>query len=200
MTNRQNFNGFVLAGGKSSRMGADKFGLEINGETFLTRAVNVLKPVCETVKIVLNQHQSIETSLPIVRDIFPERGAPGGIHAALRNCDTKFAVILAVDLPFVSTAAIENLAEFALDSNKYSAFVPCQTGGKIQPLCAVYLAKNCLPVLEKLLGENRRASVRDFLALVAPKYIDQYRLSDDENLLYNVNSPADFALVHSSTD
>ena len=193
---KSDFTGFVLAGGKSSRMGADKLALEFNGETFLTHAVNVLKAVCKTVKIVLNQTQSIETGLPTVRDIYTERGAPGGIHAALKNCETKFALILAIDLPFVTTEAIENLAHFALASNKYIAFVPRQTDDRPQPLCAVYRAKYCLPTLEKILSENDTASVRDFLDLISPKYIEASRLSEDENLLFNVNFPADYQKIN----
>jgi molybdopterin-guanine dinucleotide biosynthesis protein A len=190
------FTGFVLAGGRSSRMGADKFALEFDGETFLERAVKVLKPVCESVKIVLNKTQTIEISLPVVRDIYEMRGALGGIHAALKNCETKFAVVLAVDLPLVTTAAIENLCRLALASNKYPAFVPRQTDGRPQPLCAVYRAKYCLPSLEKLLDETGSASVRDFLDLIAPKYVEVNKLSADENLLYNVNFPADYQNIN----
>jgi len=192
---KSNFTGFVLAGGKSSRMGADKYALEIDGETFLERAVNVLQPVCETVRIVLNNDQNIETDQPVIRDIYKGRGALGGIHAALKDCETKFAVILAVDLPFVTTEAIENLTNIALASNKYIAFVPRQTDSRPQPLCAVYRAKYCLPTLEKLLGENDTASVQDFLDQILPKYIDANRLNNDERLLFNVNSPDDFQQV-----
>lgn len=195
-----NFTGFVLAGGKSSRMGSEKHALPIGGESFLTHAVNILNPVCESVKIVLNQTQAIETDLPVVRDIYAERGALGAIHAALKNCATKFAVILAVDLPLVSTEAIENLTGFALASNKYVAFVPRQTDGRAQPLCAVYRARFCIPALEQLLSENDTASVRDFLALVAPKYIDSNRLSADPELLFNVNYPEDFRELRIPTD
>ena len=193
-----NFTGFVLAGGRSSRMGAEKHALEFNGETFLERAVNTLKPICKTVKIVLNQHQIIETAQPIVRDIYPQRGALGAIHAALKNCEMKLAIILAVDLPFVTTEAIEKLANIALDSNKYIACVPRQTDSRAQPLCAVYRARFCLPPLEKLLDENDSASVRDFLDLIFPKYIDAGRLSENVNLLFNVNLPADFQQLRKS--
>lgn len=193
-----NFTGFVLAGGKSSRMGTDKSALQIGGETFLERAVNTLKPVCESVKIVLNQTKTFETDMPFVRDAYAERGALGAIHAALKNCPTKFAVVLAVDLPLVTIAAIENLARFALASNKYIAFVPRSIDGRAQPLCAVYRARFCIPPIEKVLNENDSASVRDFLAQVAPKYIEANRLSADENLLFNVNYPADFDLIRSS--
>ncbi len=193
--NQNNLTGFVLAGGKSSRMGADKFALQIDCETFLTRAANALSPVCESVKIVLNQHQNIETNLEIVRDIYTSRGALAGIHTALKNCDTKLAMILAVDLPFVTTKAIENLINLALSSNKYLACVPRQADGRAQPLCAVYRARFCLPTIEKLLNQNDSASVRDFLNLIFPKYIEVNRLSADENLLFNVNSPNDFQQI-----
>ena len=185
------FTGFVLAGGKSSRMGTDKYALETGGETLLDRAVGVLRPVCGSVKIVLNQTQVIETGIETVRDVYPERGAAGGLHAALKNCATKFAVVLAVDLPRVSTAALENLTRFALASNKYIAFVPREADGRRQPLCAVYRARYCLPALEKILSENDSPAVRDFLDQIAPKYIEASRLSTDERFLLNVNYPED---------
>lgn len=189
---KSEFTGFILAGGKSSRMGIEKQTLEIGGKTFLARAADALEPVCQTVKIVLNRSQAMESELPVVRDIYEQRGALGGIHAALQNCDTKFAVILAVDLPRVTTGAIESLVRLALASNKFTAVVPRQTDGRPQPLCAVYRVKYCLPPLEKILGENDSASVRDFLDAISPKYIDASRLSTDEDLLFNVNYPEDF--------
>lgn len=189
------FTGFVLIGGKSSRMGEDKFSLQFNGKTFLENAVDALKEVCENrVKLVLNQTQTIETELPFVRDIYENRGALGAIHAALKNCETKFAVVLAVDLPFVTNEIIEKLAEITLSSNKFLANVPRQTDGRIQPLCAVYRAKYCLPTLERLMNENENASPRDFLELINTRYINQNLLSNDSetDIFHNVNHPADF--------
>ena len=189
------FTGFVLAGGKSSRMGKDKFALLFNGETFLERAVETLTKVCENrVKIVLNQNQTIETLQPIVRDVYEDRGALGGIHAALKNCETKFAVILAIDLPFVTSETIEKLIDFAHSSNKFLAFVPRQIDARAQPLCGIYRASYCLPILEKLLEETASASVRDFLELIYPRFIEQYKLSNDSetDIFFNVNAPQDF--------
>lgn len=189
------FTGFVLAGGKSSRMGKDKLGLRFNGKTFLERAVETLTKVCENrVKIVLNQKQFIETSQPIFRDVYENRGALGGIHAALKNCETKFAVILAVDLPFVTSETIEKLITFSLSSNKYLAFVPRQIDSRAQPLCGIYRASYCLPTLEKLLEETDSASVKDFLELIYPRFIEQNKLSNqsETDIFFNVNAPKDF--------
>ena len=80
------FEGFVLAGGKSSRMGKDKARLKIGNETFTERAAKILSPVCKgRVKIVLNQYQKAEDfpAFDCVRDHFSEHGAPGGLHLSL---------------------------------------------------------------------------------------------------------------------
>ena len=197
------FEGFVLAGGKSSRMKTDKAFLKIGGETFLERTIKTLRVVCENrIKVVINltQNNFVEQFpadvLPVF-DFYENRGALGGIHAALKNCQTKYAIILAVDLPFVMTEAIEKLAEITLSSNKFVAVVPRQTDGRLQPLCAVYHARYCLPILKSLMNENDSASVRDFLELIAPRYVNQNKLTADEtqDIFFNVNEPADFRQI-----
>lgn len=194
-----NFTGYILAGGKSSRMGSDKAFLPLNGETFLTRSINLLSNFGET-KLVVNRLQTkfinrIPAQTAFIFDQFDGRGALGGIHAALKDCETEFAIILAVDLPFVTVEAIENLTNIALESKNLNAVVPIQNNGKAQPLCAVYRAKTCLISLENLLNENNRASVMDFLAMISPRLINADTLSENENLLFNVNFPSDFETI-----
>ena len=198
-----NFSGFVLAGGKSSRMKADKAFLKIGGENFLTRAVKTLQSVCENrVTVVLNQTQGnfieqIPADVPHIFDVYENRGALGGIHAALTNCATKYATILAVDLPFVTPEAIEKLADITLSSNKFIAVVPRQNDERLQPLCAVYHARYCLPALENLLETSDSASVNDFLELIAPRFVNQNKLTADDSadIFFNVNHPLDYQRI-----
>jgi molybdopterin-guanine dinucleotide biosynthesis protein A len=201
--NLNDLSGFVLAGGKSSRMKTDKAFLKFDGETFLEKAFKTLVPLCKNTKIVINkdQKQKFEEAFPaldFVFDIYTMRGALGGIHAALRNCEAKFALILAVDLPLVTTETLQKLTRI---SDDFSAIVPRQTDRRLQPLCAVYRVKDCLPKLEKLLETNDSASVRDFLKLVSPKIVEADSLSDSADVFFNVNDSRDFAsLIRSSTD
>ena len=182
-------------------MKTDKAFLEIDGKTFLSRAAETLSTICENqIKIVLNQTQThfverLPAAVSHIYDAYKNRGAPGGIHAALKDCETKYAIILAVDLPLVTGEAIARLKQIALESNEFSAVVPVQTDGRLQPLCAVYRAKDCLPVLENFLSETTSASVRDFLKLVPIYCIEQKDLLNDKNLLLNVNNPNDFVEV-----
>lgn len=198
---KKDFTGFVLAGGKSSRMKTDKAFLNFGGKTFLENAVEILKPNCENVRIVLNKSQTdfiekLPAETSCIFDINENRGAPGGMHAAFTRCTTEFAVILAVDLPFVSIRAIGKLCEIARHSQHFSAFAAGRKNGELQPLCAVYRVEKCLPKLEKILSENDSASVKNFLETVNVKIITSENLSDDQNFLANVNSPQDFLKIN----
>lgn len=195
-----NFTGYVLAGGKSSRMGTDKAFLRFDGETFLTRAVKTLSIVCgNRVKIVVNKAQTnfverLPDRVPHIFDVYENRGALGGIHAALNDCKSERAIILAVDLPHVTSKAVENLGRIAFKSTDFAAIVPLQTDGRPQPLCAVYRTENCLPKLVNLLNESVAASVRDFLELILTRFVGQNELTVEagEDLFFNVNRPSDF--------
>ena len=202
-----NFTGYVLAGGKSSRMKTDKAFLRIGDETFLSRAVRTIETAgANPVKIVLNQAQTnfierLPRRAAYVFDRYENRGALGGIHAALTDCQTDWAVILAVDLPLVTSDAIGNLARIGFNSNALAAVVPVQTDGRPQPLCAAYRAKDCLPKLENLLRETASASVKDFLELIAVRFLEPNELAADKgaDLFFNVNKPGEYELIIRST-
>jgi Molybdopterin-guanine dinucleotide biosynthesis protein A len=190
------FTGFVLAGGKSSRMGKDKAFLKIGGETFLERAAKKIAPFGET-KIVINPNQaekfkSLFPSFEFIFDVHTERGALGGIHAGLRECRTQLAVFLAVDLPLITNEILEKLTSEAVESKEFSAVVPIQKDGRPQPLCAVYRTSECLPAAEQLLTKKTSASMRDFLELIKVKFV---KLNDGADIFFNVNSPPDFAAI-----
>lgn len=193
----ENFTGYILAGGKSSRMGKDKALLKIKNKTFLENAVDALRPHCSAVKIVLNRSQNhfikkIPADVLYIFDIFENRGAPGGIHAALKDCETEFAVILAVDLPFVSSKTIEKLSEIAVEFDEFSAFVPLQNDGRLQPLCAVYRVKDCLSEIENFLEIEKSLSVKDYLKKIPIKIVEQESFSDKKDVFLNVNNSQDF--------
>ncbi|HTM41277.1 MAG TPA: molybdenum cofactor guanylyltransferase [Terriglobales bacterium] len=126
---------FVLAGGKSSRMGADKAMLEVAGQTLLQRTLELARAVAEDVRIV-GVREKFGEFAPVVEDKYPDRGPLGGIHAALASTGSDFNLILAVDLPFLEKRFLQQLVTEALASGAVVT-VP-RAGGGLQPLCAVY--------------------------------------------------------------
>jgi molybdenum cofactor guanylyltransferase len=126
---------FILAGGKSTRMGTDKAFVTLDGRTMLERALDVARSITADVRIV-GDAAKFAAFAPVVEDVFPGCGPLGGIHAALRTSQTELNLMLAVDLPFVSAALLQYLIGRARHSA--SAAVTVVRMGGWQPLCAVY--------------------------------------------------------------
>src|SRR4030088_145635 len=127
---------FILAGGKSTRMGTDKAFVTLNGRSLLERMLHVGRSVTADVRIIGNA-QKFSQFAPTVEDVFGDCGPLGGIHAALRASPSELNLILAVDLPLVSTALLQYLITRAQSASGASATVPHAAGGW-QALCAVY--------------------------------------------------------------
>lgn len=127
---------FILAGGKSTRMGADKAFVTLDGRTLLERSLEVARSVATDVRIV-GDAAKFAAFAPVVEDVFPGCGPLGGIHAALRASRTELNLMLAVDVPFVSQALLQYLIGRARDFTTATVTV-AKAGGRWQPLCAVY--------------------------------------------------------------
>src|SRR3974377_2140775 len=103
---------FVLAGGKSSRMGRDKAFLVFRGQTLLERALQSLRAVTSKVYVV-GAREKFCSFGPVVEDVYPDRGPLAGIHAALSTSDTELNLVLAVDMPLIEPALLVFLVEAA---------------------------------------------------------------------------------------
>jgi len=127
---------FILAGGKSMRMGADKAFIMLDGRPLLARALELAHSVSSDVRIVGDAAKFAPFG-PVVADVFRNCGPLGGIHAALRASRADLNLILAVDIPFVSPPLLQYLIRRANTAAAARATVP-QTSGRWQPLCAIY--------------------------------------------------------------
>ncbi len=127
---------FILAGGKSTRMGADKAFVLLDGRTLLARALELARSVTPDVRIV-GDPAKFAAYGQVVQDVFPGCGPLGGIHAALRTSSAELNLILAVDVPFLSLALLQYLLERARHCAS-AAVTVARSGENWQPLCAVY--------------------------------------------------------------
>ena len=127
---------FILAGGMSTRMGADKAFVMLDGRTLLARLLDLAHSVTSDVRIV-GDAGKFASFAPVVEDVFRGCGPLGGIHAALRASPTDLNLILAVDVPLVPPALLQYLIDRARKSASATVTV-AQSGGRYQPLCAIY--------------------------------------------------------------
>jgi molybdenum cofactor guanylyltransferase len=182
---------FILAGGKSSRMGQDKAFLELEGETLLARAMEFAATVASDVRLV-GDPQKLLPFGRVVEDVFPGRGPLGGIHAALTSSTADLNLVLAVDLPFVETRFLAYLLSAASQSGAVVT-VP-QAAGGWQPLCAVY-RREFEAIAERAL-RKRKNKIDALFAQVETRVIgveELARMGFSTEMFRNLNTPEDIA-------
>ncbi|HEY2496460.1 MAG TPA: molybdenum cofactor guanylyltransferase [Candidatus Angelobacter sp.] len=183
--------GFVLAGGKSTRMGQDKAALTLNGRTLLEHALAALREVCHNVAI-LGRHELYGALGPVIEDVFSGCGPLGGIHAALANSKAHFNLVIAVDTPFLVPEFLSYLAERAI---AHGAIVTTpEIDDYTQPLCTVY-SRDFLPIAEQALRQGNYKIVplfpNDRTLIIKEADLRQFAFAAD--MFENLNTPEDLA-------
>lgn len=126
----QRFEGVVLAGGASTRMGTDKADIEVDGVSMLTRAVRALVACgCERVTIVGGPPRTVDGA-DWRPDTHPGEGPLRAIVASLEGAVEPFVLVVACDHPNLRHDALRLLVE-AADPN--DAVVIPATGGATNP-------------------------------------------------------------------
>ena len=187
---------FILAGGKSTRMGTDKAFVLLDGRTLLTRMLDLARQVSSNVHVV-GDPAKFAPFAPTIEDIFPGCGPLGGIHAALRCSPTDLNVILAVDVPFVSLALLDYLISRARNSDANVTLA--RAAGGLQPLCAVY-RRSFADAAEDALRAGRY-KIDALFALTNTQVIEEAQLEAagfSPRVFRNLNSPEDLARTHDS--
>jgi molybdopterin-guanine dinucleotide biosynthesis protein A len=178
---------FILAGGRSTRMGTDKAFVTFEGRTLLARALTVARSVTSDVRIV-GDPVKFSPFATVVEDIVPGCGPLAGIHGALRASTAEFNLILAVDMPFVSPALLHFLISRAQDSAT-TVTVPRSARGW-QPLCAVYRSRFA-DAAEKALHAGRYKIDALFTSLETQAIEEQdlERAGFSASMFRNLNTP-----------
>jgi molybdenum cofactor guanylyltransferase len=99
--------GYVLAGGKSLRMGSDKALLKLAGKPLVLHAMTKLRRLCAEVSILSN-NPGLEQYAPLVRDLHEGCGPLAGIEAALLRSKYDWNLVLPVDVPFLPTFLLDS--------------------------------------------------------------------------------------------
>jgi molybdenum cofactor guanylyltransferase len=184
--------GFVLAGGESSRMGQDKALLELGGAPLIIAASRLLESATGAKPLTIGPPETYEPlGLRAIRDDWPGAGPLGGIATALRASESEWNLIVACDLPYLTSKWLEFLIERGRESSA-DALLPMNDAGP-EPLCAMY-SKNCEAPVWLALDRGVR-KVTEGLAHVRVEYMErsEWKRFDSEGLLFkNMNSPADY--------
>ena len=179
----------ILAGGHARRLaGQDKSALVVDGASVLARQLAAIRPL--TGDIVLVGGPARDLPLPAVPDLRPGTGALGALYTALATSAAEQVLVLACDLPFVTTPFLSLLLRLG---HNEAAVVPSPASG-MQPLCAVYRTRAAASLARALDAGERR--VRAAVGALQPRYVTPEELAPfdpDGRLLWNINTPEDYA-------
>lgn len=139
--------GYVLAGGKSSRMGQNKALLEVMGEPLVAIMVRSLAAVAQGVTVVGDPQIYAGLGFPVIPDHYPGCGPLAGIHAVLRHTPYDWNLIAACDMPAPEGIWTELLCQ---PRHAFDCVLPV-SGGRLEPLGALY-HRRCLPSIEAALA------------------------------------------------
>jgi molybdopterin-guanine dinucleotide biosynthesis protein A len=183
----------ILAGGRASRFdGTDKSALVIGGSRIIDRELAALSPVASEILIISNDAARYSgLGIPVISDQVAGAGPLGGIYTALVSARHPWVLIVACDMPFVSTMLFETLVGAIADD--VDAVVPRSARG-LEPLCAMY-AERAAPILKRRL-DGHEWRVGEMIAELRVREVGGAALAgleDDGRLFENVNTPHDYA-------
>jgi molybdopterin-guanine dinucleotide biosynthesis protein A len=184
--------GVLIAGGRAMRMGGRTKGLLlVEGEPIAARSLRLFARLFGASLVVANDPAPYAAlGVPVVPDAIAGKGAPGGLHAALRAARTPLVFAAACDMPFLAEAPIALLAS----RREGAAAVVPRWGGRLEPLHALWSAA-CLTPLEAALAAGD-PSLRWLAGEVGAVVVDEatWRAVDPAGRsLENANTPEDLA-------
>lgn len=172
------FNGVILAGGHSSRMGEDKALLTLNGDTLLERAQQLLFE-CGADKVSVCRN---DANPDHIKDRFRDSGPLGGIHAALSEDASLPTLVIPVDLPLMSSSELLRLIDAGFTHQCTSHF------DNLYIPIFIWNPENLIEGLTQRLVEGNRLSLKRFFTEREECAI----ACTEEQYLLNANTPEEW--------
>jgi len=181
----------IMAGGKSSRMGTDKAFVRLNDKPLIEHVIGQVAGLGqhETILITNRPDAYAHLGLPMFGDLVQDKGALGGIHAALTHSAQPYVLVVACDTPFVKPELFRYM--LTLLEGPFDVVVP-RVKDYPQGLHAIY-GKGCLSAIEERIAGDR-LHVIGFYPKVRTRYLDEteYAPYDPTGVsFFNINTPQD---------
>lgn len=171
---------YILAGGKSSRMGVDKGFVYFEGKSLIQHQIDLARSLKLEPIIVTNNSSYESLGVDCIEDKVKEIGPMGGIYTALHHSSKDRILVLSVDQIGLSINDVEKL--LAEDTERFEASVLEDKNG-IQPLVGIY-SNSLINKLDSSIQEQKYSLVK-FLNSTG------YESIRVEEELFNINSPTE---------
>jgi len=176
----------IMAGGPSSRMGADKSLLPVGGRAIIEGICEQLRGRFDQILLSANEREKLAfLGLEVVRDKVAEQGPLMGMASALEASSNELNFVVACDIPHINIGLVEEMLVRAVESGA-DIVVPTTGDQRYEPLFAVY-RKSALEAMKTVLSSGRRKII-DIYALCAVKYVEM----GDAEWLINLNTRTEY--------
>lgn len=180
----------ILAGGQSSRMGFDKQFLEIENRRLIISQARMLSTRFDDIIVVTNKpEQYLGLGLRITTDQLSSQGPLSGIHAGLLRAQSRYALVMACDMPLVNLEYIEYLQSLCAGDGITTRFQDW-----VEPFCSFY-SKDIVESIAQYLGEGRR-SIKNLMDRLDFAYVEEQvarTFSPRWEMFHNLNTKEDLA-------
>ncbi|MDF1741661.1 MAG: formate dehydrogenase accessory sulfurtransferase FdhD [Verrucomicrobiales bacterium] len=184
------FDAALLAGGRSTRFGADKAFLDWEGIPLYAYQLRKLASLAPA-KIWLSTNPdqafpAILEGVERINDETPDLGPLGGLIRIFEASDADFVLVLAVDLPLLSAAFLSELITAGRGT------VPKQDG-YWEPLAGLYPRREMLEILIKAREQDKRKLQHLLNEAESLNLIEALKVDADRSELFsNLNTPESF--------
>jgi molybdopterin-guanine dinucleotide biosynthesis protein A len=145
--------GFVLVGGRSSRMGQDKARLPMGAGLLVEEIAVKVANAASRVTLVGAPERYSDLPFECLPDLRPHLGPLAGIETALAANYGELNLIIGCDMPDLAPEWLDEIV-FSAGRTDARCVVTRDAAGKIHPLCAVY-RRECLPLVRGALDRGR---------------------------------------------
>ena len=181
MINKAAIEVFILAGGKSRRMGTDKGLVKFKGNPMISHIIEILDKLNLKTSIVSSNEEYLKFGKPVYKDVIPNKGPLGGLYTALEYSQAPMVILLACDMPSINRKVIQSLMTVA-EPGKI-AIATDKT--EISPLFACYPRSLKDKVANALLADELK--MQNFISKQSHVVLDLNSLGNTE-ILQNLNT------------
>jgi molybdenum cofactor guanylyltransferase len=176
-------------------MGRDKAGVLVDGQSLWQRQLSTLRDLHPAELLISGKPDGPygAAGIEIIPDLTPDRGPLSGLEAALQCASHPLVLVLAIDLPSMTTAFLSSLTSRVSKGDETAhGCVPCLDGW-FEPLAAIYPRRSLSLVQECLRGDDfsMQSFVRRAVALDLVRSL--HVTSQDAHHFRNLNTPADLS-------
>ena len=179
----------LMAGGQSSRMGRDKAWLDYHGRPLWQAQLEKLEFARDILISTREATFPATSEYRVVHDEPGDKGPLAGLHASMKAAKYDRVLLLAVDMPEMTTGYLRGLVEH---TTLEMGVVP-EMDGFCQGLAAVY-PRRLFPLLEEILSGTDTSFQNLCRQAIAQGLMKSQPISPKEQSLFsNWNRPEDLA-------